>query len=470
MKFDIIPTNPPFQDVNTKGKTQHKIWIDFTRKEIGELLNPGGFLLQVSPSSFLSPSSKVLDIFKMYKTEFINLDTAVFFPKIGSTFASYKIVNEKSNINSTKLTLYGKDFDALINNDMFYLPNDICEHSYNIHSKFNSIKQKYPVKFDYVTAHNIILKKGDVLSKTKTDVHIHPLLHTNPQTWYAKSKQEWADYKKVMWSRSGYTKPFYDPGKLGGTDMCYYIVVDNDSQGYNLERILNSKLFSYIFKTAKWSGFGNERVFVNLPYIDYNKSYTDEEIYNIFNLSNEEIHYIENQDKNNLVKDLSFYDVDSRWIKVKDMMDTHSYMSGVERDTLRVKQTAEVFTPTDCVLQNMYNSGVTNWGLGKTLLDPACGDGQWLYAAKLVKMIFHGMSEEAALSEIFGCDLMPDNVKKCQDRLLHGREDLRHIVEQNIVCADGLRYHYRFDGSHPYDDEVEEQKQEDIFNSLFDFK
>jgi hypothetical protein len=41
---------------------------------------------------------------------------------------------------------------------------------------------------------------------------------------------------------------------------------------------------------------------------------------------------------------------------------------------------------------------------------------------------------------------------------------LRHIVEQNIVCADGLRYHYRFDGSYPYDDE----QKEIIFESLFD--
>jgi hypothetical protein len=31
---------------------------------------------------------------------------------------------------------------------------------------------------------------------------------------------------------------------------------------------------------------------------------------------------------------------------------------------------------------------------------------------------------------------------------------LRHIVEKNIVCADALRYHYRFDDSHPYDDEA----------------
>jgi hypothetical protein len=39
---------------------------------------------------------------------------------------------------------------------------------------------------------------------------------------------------------------------------------------------------------------------------------------------------------------------------------------------------------------------------------------------------------------------MPDNVKLTQDRLLCGQEHLRHIVEKNIVEADGLEYKYLF--------------------------
>jgi hypothetical protein len=55
---------------------------------------------------------------------------------------------------------------------------------------------------------------------------------------------------------------------------------------------------------------------------------------------------------------------------------------------------------------------------------------------------------------------MQDNVDLCRERLLCGREDLRHIVEKNIVCADGLRYHYRFDNTAPYSDLM--------FDSLFE--
>jgi hypothetical protein len=79
----------------------------------------------------------------------------------------------------------------------------------------------------------------------------------------------------------------------------------------------------------------------------------------------------------------------------------------------------------------------------------------------------NGIDFETALSTIYGVDLMEDNVELCRERLLCGRHDLRHIVEKNIVCADGLRYHYRFDDSYPYDDEVLELEFEERYDTFF---
>ena len=140
------------------------------------------------------------------------------------------------------------------------------------------------------------------------------------------------------------------------------------------------------------------------------------------------------------------------------------YMSGVERERTRVKATGEVFTPTNRVEKELNKMDQTLFSdPTKTFLDPSAGDGQFL-ASVLYRKLENGIDFETALSTIYGVDLMPDNVDLCRERLLCGREDLRHIVEQNIVCADGLRYHYRFDGSHPYDDEKDEQH----FGTLFD--
>ena len=139
-----------------------------------------------------------------------------------------------------------------------------------------------------------------------------------------------------------------------------------------------------------------------------------------------------------------------------------TYMSGVERDRIRVKATGEVFTPTPLVQEILDSLDPALFqDPTKTFLDPTCGDGQFL-GEVLIRKMENGIPFEQALRTIYGVDLMPDNVKLCQDRLLCGREDLRPIVEQNIVCADALRYHYRFDGTDPY--ETDEDRH---FTSLF---
>jgi type I restriction-modification system DNA methylase subunit len=127
-----------------------------------------------------------------------------------------------------------------------------------------------------------------------------------------------------------------------------------------------------------------------------------------------------------------------------------SYMSGVDRDNLRIKATGEVFTPTELVrdiLDKLSKEIFQN--SKKTILDPSCGDGQFL-GEVLIRKVENGIDFEQALSTIYGVDIMQDNVDLCRERLLCGQEHLRPIVEKNIVCADALRYHYRFDSTDPY--------------------
>lgn len=123
---------------------------------------------------------------------------------------------------------------------------------------------------------------------------------------------------------------------------------------------------------------------------------------------------------------------------------TRSYMDGVQRDTLRVKQTQEVFTPTamvqellDQLPQEIFCDPDQNY------IDNSCGDGQFLSEA-LIRKVENGIDFETALSHIYGVDMMQDNVDLCRDRLLCGQEHLRHIVEKNIACANSLEYKYTF--------------------------
>ena len=123
------------------------------------------------------------------------------------------------------------------------------------------------------------------------------------------------------------------------------------------------------------------------------------------------------------------------------------YMSGIDRDKVRVKATGEVFTPTflaQQVLDSMDQSLFTD--SNKTFLDPSCGDGQFL-SEIIIRKLENGSTLEQALSTTYGVDLMEDNVKLTRDRLLCGHEEFRHIVERNIVCHDALTYDYSFNGT-----------------------
>jgi type I restriction-modification system DNA methylase subunit len=129
---------------------------------------------------------------------------------------------------------------------------------------------------------------------------------------------------------------------------------------------------------------------------------------------------------------------------IKDHIRNRTYMSGVERDRNRVKLTGEVFTPTTLVNEILVQIPIEQFSDNtKTFLDPSCGDGQFL-GEVLIRKMENGSTFEEALSTTYGVDLMIDNVDLCRERLLCGREDLRHIVEQNIQCADGVKYKYDF--------------------------
>lgn len=292
MKFDVVLANPPFQDSERRGKTPHKLWIDFTIKVFDQWLLPNGFLGQVSPASFMSPSSKILKIMRKKNLEYVNFDTSRAFPGIGSTFAHYVIQNQ-SNDGFSDLVRENERSKVQIVDQMLYLPSDINHISLSIHNKVMFLQNEHlDVRHDYVACHNILLRTGTTLSKEKTRKHKYPVFHTNRQIWWSSVKQTWASELKVMWSRSGYTRPFFDEGEMGGTDMVYYTLVGSRPRGVALEKNLNSKLMQYIFTTAKWSGFGNEIVFESLPKMLSKKALDDDEIFDAFSLTATEKRYV----------------------------------------------------------------------------------------------------------------------------------------------------------------------------------
>ena len=126
------------------------------------------------------------------------------------------------------------------------------------------------------------------------------------------------------------------------------------------------------------------------------------------------------------------------------------YMSGVERDKLRIKQTAEVFTPTPLVqeiLDKLEQQDSTLFSdPNKTFLDNSCGDCQFLSEVVIRKMERSGCDLLTALSTVYGIELMADNVVECKKRLAgpNPTSKILEILDKNIVCHDALTYDYNF--------------------------
>lgn len=112
-------------------------------------------------------------------------------------------------------------------------------------------------------------------------------------------------------------------------------------------------------------------------------------------------------------------------------------------ETLRTKQriryTAEIFTPSSLVVRIVRAIPESQFGPGRRIFDPACGDGQFLDAAKWTKILIHGMNPEDALRDIFGIDILRDNVDRTLNRLGGGV----------VVMADALNPGSRLEGQKP---------------------
>ena len=122
--------------------------------------------------------------------------------------------------------------------------------------------------------------------------------------------------------------------------------------------------------------------------------------------------------------------------------------SDVDRSDARIKETGEVFTPMALVYEMVDELPADKMAdTTSTFMDNCCGCGNFLVGLYTRMTEKFGLTHEQAIDKLYGVDLMEDNVRETCKNL--GVE----YPHPHFVVADGLRYHYRFDGSHPYDDE-----------------
>ena len=302
--FDIIIGNPPYQQVDEKGHSKgggNNLYSKFIYKGY-ELLKKDGYLVFINPPTYFGVGRSNnkddmnirKDIFNNCNILYINLEECnKYFPNIGSLFIYYVIQkNERINKKLEIICRYdNKNYTSIINqqllNDMIYIPYLLTNMSINICKKIKDTENKLKI---FHSPDNRGDKKH--VKKLKNEEFKYPIQATGVQVLYSSKPCKNQYDKKVLMSRSGYLKPFYDNGVIGVGGDCFCCLVNNKEDGDYIIKLLESKLYKFYININKWSGFHHLSVLQDIPYIKID-NINDEYIYKYFKLDEEEIKFVE---------------------------------------------------------------------------------------------------------------------------------------------------------------------------------
>ena len=116
-------------------------------------------------------------------------------------------------------------------------------------------------------------------------------------------------------------------------------------------------------------------------------------------------------------------------------------MSRIEKSKERVKKFAEVFTPIHIVKKmidmiDVEDDGTDPYELGKTWLEPACGNGVFIGEIVQRKISRYDNAHDTldALRDVYAVDIQPDNIQQCQCQAVG--QVIAHWFRNNIQFDD----------------------------------
>jgi len=305
-KFDVVCGNPPYQwssedKLKQRRNNRENLWSRFLFLSYEELLKNKGYLSLIIPSSWMSPSkdfankSIIKDIFQKNEILLIDLDCKKYF-NVGSTF-SYFILRKNNNNIITSFKNNEEIFKVDIKN-YDYFPIIFNKIVFNISNKFFTNK-----KFNFLGQTGLQMRNVQYFDEYNENEPTYNIkaYHTAAKKGYKyfNNKSNEHSKRKVLISLSGKYNAFVDDiGDLSQTCMNMVYILNNKEKGKSADQVFNSKIFKFIIdKAYKYTGWINGSIIMNLPFIDLSRSWTDQKLYEYFNLTQEEIDYIESQVK-----------------------------------------------------------------------------------------------------------------------------------------------------------------------------
>lgn len=295
-KYDLIVANPPYAKFLENGKRaskNHNLIKDFIEKALSQL-KPNGYLLFITPDNWMSCADRNVLIEIITSLQIIHLDihsAKKYFKKIGSSFTWYIIQNCAfyKNINISGVWKKKEYVSSVVSKQRKYIPLLYNQMVQNILSK--TIDNTSLPKFEVKTSSDLHkYTKAEFIHEEKTDVFKYKLIHTPSQTVYSSRPHKFQEGYKLFISTTDKYSVFID--NCGMTQSIVFILCCNEEQAKKYSQILLHPLYVFINNICRWGNFNNIRILQSFPIPTIEYCGNHEKIYDYFNITKEEIEYI----------------------------------------------------------------------------------------------------------------------------------------------------------------------------------
>lgn len=298
MKFSCLLTNPPFQDSSHKEKknTLWRKWIHFKN----HLVETDGVFSLIIPSSWMGSPPILKEHFfngtalKENITHINRDECKKHFQGVGSTF-SYFVLNKceykkntqviSKNIDKTCEVASNLDLDTCL---VEVFPRDLSRIGLSIMNKtLDDSIEKLGIKNNTYN-HSVHKKKW---SKEQSEEFCYPIQNTpNKLYWYNYAHPD-QDKLKLLIPTTTYFRNQMVTTNGVTQSFCYFLIGDELESQIVMNNI-NNKLFDYLNECFRYANWNSVNLLRKLPKIPLDRILSDREIYEFFNLTDEEIKHI----------------------------------------------------------------------------------------------------------------------------------------------------------------------------------
>jgi hypothetical protein len=298
MKFDCLVTNPPYQDSShvEKKNTLWRKWISFNEK----IVKNNGITSLVIPSSWMGSGPILKENFLengkvKYNLTYINRDECKkHFPNVGSTF-SYFVMENKNYQNQT--SILSKNIDGkieVVNNldlnqsllEVF--PRDLTDLGSSIINKTLGTHVEKLGIINNTFNHSVHRDKWRMV---QNEEFCFPIQNTPSKLyWYNYPHPHQGLNKLLIPTTTYFRKQLIST--YGITQSFCYLLIENDLNPNIVLNNVNNKLFDYLNECFRYANWNSVNLLRKLPKIPLDRELTDNDIYEFFELTNDEIKHI----------------------------------------------------------------------------------------------------------------------------------------------------------------------------------